>query len=340
MTRALILHRVGPGVTLQDAGRPGYLAQGLSRGGAADRLALAEGAALLGQPETLAGLEIAASFLTVEASAPLRIALTGMPMRALADGVPLIWQASHLLPAGARLELSGSAGGYSYLNVGGGIAAPHRLGAASAHLAAGLGAMLEAGRRLPLGPETDSRTGLGLPALPRFDGGLLRVVSSLQTGAFDEKTRARFEATRFRKDSRGNRMGQRLMPEGEGFAIAAGLTLLSEIIVPGDIQITGDGTPFVLLSECQTTGGYPRIGTILPCDLPRLVQAPPDAVLRFRFVTLAEAVALERAEATRRTGLRSSLRPLRRDPRDMADLLAYQLISGVTCGDDLERGTA
>ena len=52
MSRALIIHRAGPGVTVQDMGRPGYLAFGLSRGGAADRLALYEGAALLGQPET------------------------------------------------------------------------------------------------------------------------------------------------------------------------------------------------------------------------------------------------------------------------------------------------
>ncbi|MEZ5771832.1 MAG: carboxyltransferase domain-containing protein [Defluviimonas denitrificans] len=49
MTRALLIHRAGPAMTVQDLGRPGYLARGLSRGGAADRLALRQGAALLGQ---------------------------------------------------------------------------------------------------------------------------------------------------------------------------------------------------------------------------------------------------------------------------------------------------
>lgn len=340
MTAALLVQRAGPGVTVQDSGRPGYLAQGLSRGGAADRLALAEGAALLGQDETLAALEIPASFLTVEATAPLRIALTGMPMRAMAEGAALAWNASHLLPAGTRLELSGSAGGYSYLHLGGGLALPALLGAASAHLAAGLGATLRPGDVLPLGPDPGTGTGHRLIPLPRFDGGTLRIVPSLQTGLFDPETRQRFETTRFVKDARANRMGQRLMPDGLGFSFAAGLTVLSEIIVPGDIQITGDGTPFVLLSECQTTGGYPRIGTLLPCELPRLVQAPPGAALRFRFVPLEEAVAAERAEADRRATLRQVLLPLRRDPRDIPDLLAYQLISGVTSGDDLERRSA
>lgn len=340
MTDALIVHRAGPGVSVQDAGRLGFLAQGLSRGGAADRLALAEGAALLGQPDSCAALELAGSFVTIEATRPLRLALTGAPMRALTDGAPLQWNASHLLPVGARLDLSGSRGGFSYLHVGGGIVANPVLGAVSAHLAAGIGAVVRPGDRLALGVDRGGRVGLKLDPMPRFEGGTLRVVPGLQTAVFSLETQARFADTAFRKDARGNRMGQRLTPQGEGFPIAAGLTILSEIIVPGDIQITGDGTPYVLLTECQTTGGYPRIGTVLPCDLPRLVQAPAEAILQFRFVTLDEAVAAERAEAARRVGLRDSLLPLLRNPRDMPDLLSYQLIDGVTRGDDLDRRPA
>ena len=335
MTDALVIHRAGPGVSVQDLGRPGFLAQGLSRGGAADALALHEGAALLGQDAGLAALEIAGSFATVSVTQDTRIALTGAAMRASTDEGPLVWNASHLLPAGARLDLSGSAGGYSYLHLDGGIAGDAVLGSPSAHLTAGIGSMLTAGARLALGPTRGGRVGMTLDPLARYDGGTLRVVPSLQTQVFSPADRARFTDTTFRKDARANRMGQRLLPEADGFAVEAGLTILSEIIVPGDIQITGDGTPFVLLAECQTTGGYPRIGTVLPCDLPRLVQAPPGAAIRFRFVALADAVTLEKAEHARRAALRGALRPLVRDPRDMADLLSYQLISGVTCGDEL-----
>jgi len=338
MTRVLVQH-AGPGVTVQDQGRPGYLAQGLSRGGAADLLALAEGAALLGQGADSAALEIAASYLTLQITAPSRIALTGAPMRALCDGAVLDWNTSHALPEGARLDLSASAGGYSYIHFGGGIDAPHLLGARSAHLAAGIGRMLTQGDCLPLGPDRGGRVGLTLTPLARFDGGLLRMVETPQTRLFAPSEIARFTSMRFRKDTRGNRMGQKLLPEGAGFGSAAGLNILSDVIVPGDVQITGDGAPFVLLSECQTTGGYPRIGTVLPCDLPRLVQAPAGADLRFALVSFDEARALERAEATRRAGLRSTLRPRIRDPWLMADLLSYQLICGATCGDDLERET-
>ncbi len=339
MTRAVIVHRAGPGVTVQDRGRPGYLAFGLSRGGAADQLALVEGAALLGQDANLGALEMAGTGGEFEATEDLRIALTGAPMRTSIDGENLVWNASHLLPKGARLTIgAASSGCYGYLHVGGGLHLPTVLGAQSAHLAAGIGAPVQPGERLPVG--RDARIGDKgeiLEPEARFDGGTIRIVPSLQTRLFDPTEIERFEATEFNRDTRGNRMGVRILPGGDGFHIEAGLTILSEVIVPGDVQITGDGTPFVLLSECQTTGGYPRIGSVVPADLPRVAQARPGTALRFRFVSLEEAVDIERRETERRESLRASLRPIIRDPHDIHDLLSYQLIGGVTAGDDLER---
>ncbi len=336
MRRELIVHQAGPGVTVQDLGRPGYLSVGLSPGGAADRLALAEGAALLGQPDSLAALEMAGMGGAFEATDDLRIALTGAPMRAAIDGEPVAWNASHALPAGARLSIGGAqAGSYGYLHIGGGIETRAWLGSRSAHLAAGLGAPVAAGQRLPLGADAGGPVERLMPVQPRFQGGEVRVVPSLQTDFFPEDEIARFEATPFQTDTRASRRGVRLVAEGETFHSEVGLSVLSEIVVPGDIQITGDGTPFVLLHECQTTGGYPRIAAVLPSDLPKVAQAAPGTTLRFRFVTLDEAVEAERRAEAYRKGLRGSLQPLIRDPARIRNLLAYQLISGVTAGRDI-----
>ena len=130
-------------------------------------------------------------------------------------------------------------------------------------------------------------------------------------------------------------MGVRLLMDGEGFHSAEGLSVLSEIIVPGDVQVTGDGCPFVLLSECQTTGGYPRIGSVLPVDLPRIAQARPGTAIRFQFVTLDAAIEIERQERRRLLELKNNLQPLIRDLHAIPNLLSYQLIGGVTSGDDL-----
>lgn len=331
MSRLLEVLSAGPAVTVQDRGRPGYLACGLSQGGAADRLALAEGAALLGQDGGMAALEMAGFGGVFAVTEPTRFALTGAAMRATLEGAPLRWNASHLLRPGEKLVLAAAeAGVYAYLSLGGGVATEPVLGSRSAHLTAGLGRLLAAGDRLPLGPDLKGEAGWALAGGGHAGGGVVRVLPTAQTALFAAQDRARFEATAFRRDAAGNRQGVRLAG-GAPFATEGQRSLLSEIVQPGDIQMIGEGVPYVLLAECQTMGGYPRIASVVPDDLPIVAQAAPGDVLRFRFVTLEEALADHRA---RRQGgrLNVPLRRLLRDPKEMADLLGQQLISGVTDG--------
>lgn len=335
MRRSLLVQKAGPGVCVQDRGHPGYLAQGLSQGGAADLAALDEGAVLLGQSPDLAAIEMAGVGGAFAATEDIRIALTGAPMRASLDGATLAWNASHLLPKGAVLTIGPAQQGvYGYLHLGGGVDVPARLGSRATHVPAGLGAMLAAGDTLPLGPDQGRDVGMTLCPVPRFGGGVVRVLPSLQTDLFPDQVLERFQQTEFHRDHRGNRMGVRMDAPGQGFGIEGGLTVLSEVIVPGDIQITGDGTPFVLLADCQTTGGYPRIGTVLPCDLPIVAQAMPSEGVRFAFVSMQAAMQAETSARQVRAGLRQGVWPLVRDVHDIADLLSYQLISGFTAGDE------
>ena len=337
MSRALILREAGPGLTVQDLGREGWLAEGLSRGGAADRLAHLEGAALLGQGPDRASVEMAGFGGVFEATEPMRIALTGAPMAARAGERALDWNAAHRIGPGERLVIGGArAGVYGYLHLGGGIATEPVMGSRSAHLAARIGRRLVAGDRLPVGPDPDQgATAMRLDPGERFGGGEVRLLPVPQTALLSEAARARFEATVFTRDPRGNRQGVRLAFGGDPFLDAAGLGLVSEGVGPGDVQLAGDGAPYVLLAECQTTGGYPRVGCVLPCDLPRVAQAAPGAALRFRFVALAEALAAFRTEAETMADLRRRLRPLVRAAGDVPDLLGHQLISGVVAGEEL-----
>ncbi|MEM8576605.1 MAG: biotin-dependent carboxyltransferase family protein [Pseudomonadota bacterium] len=328
---SLIVHHIGPAAAFQDAGRPGHFASGLTRGGAIDRDALAEGAALLGQDMGCAAVEMAGIGGTFEATAPLRIALTGADMTARIGDRAVRWHACHALQPGETLTIGAvRKGTYGYLHVGGGFDAPVFMGTRGAHMSAGLGRLIAAGDVLKALPDPGGRTSVALPAPDRFDGGTVRIVPSMQTAQFAPDVRQRFEDTTFTRDARANRQGMRMEHEGPGFSAEAQRKIVSEIIVPGDIQITGDGTPFVLMCESQTTGGYPRIGTVIPCDLPRVAQCPLGGALRFRFITLAEAQGAERKAAAARAALPSKAVPITRDPREMADLLSYNLIDGVT----------
>ncbi len=334
---ALTVVKIGQGASVQDLGRLGLLTQGLSRGGAADRLALLEGAALLDQSPDCAAIEMTAMGGSFRSDVALRFALTGAPMRAAIDGTALRWSASYRLEPGQVLSLGpGKRGVWSYLHVGGGIATDPVMGSRAAHLSLRLGPILSAGDTLPVGPDDGGPVERVLDVDDRFGGGPIRLLPSAHTALFARADLERFEATTFTRDQRGNRQGVRLSHEGAPFATRDQLGLVSEVIVPGDIQMTGEGTPYILLPECQTTGGYPRIGSVVPADLPRAAQAAPGAALDFRFVDRDEALAAHATDADLLRDLRKSVRPLVRDPHRMPDLLSYQMISGVTAGDFLE----
>ncbi|MBN2742065.1 MAG: biotin-dependent carboxyltransferase family protein [Rhodobacteraceae bacterium] len=339
MNGQILIRKAGPGLSVQDLGRVGQTHIGLSRGGAADRLALYEAAALLGLSAPIAAIEMAAIGGDFEVTQPTRIALTGAAMRASIDSHPVVWSASHLLQPGQILRIGAAMRGvYGYLSFAGGIEIMPRLGSRATHLSAGLGAALTAGARLPLGADNALETGARvLHCDNRFEGGTLRYISGPQTELFDTVTRARFDQTRFTRSPSGNRQGVALDFEDTKFPAQAPDGLASDFIQEGDIQMTGAGHPFVLLAECQTIGGYPRIGTVLDCDIPKIAQAPAGAPLRFTHVTLAEADRIAATQANLLQNLRRQTTDLIRDPRMIPDLLAYQLISGVTAGRDLEE---
>ncbi|MDQ2090276.1 5-oxoprolinase subunit C family protein [Marimonas arenosa] len=335
----LTIHRAGPAMSVQDLGRTGTLRLGLSRGGAADRLALREAAALLGHREVQAAVEMPGMGGRFSVDAPTRIALTGAPMRAMLDGAPLIWNATYLLSPGAMLEIGpATTGVYGYLSLAGGLATPEILGSRSAHLNAGLGRLLESGDVLPFATDPDpDAPAMRIEPDDRFSGGTVRIVPGPQTSLYSTAMCERFAATEFRRSTHGNRQGVRLDFDGDPFQAEGQLGIVSDVIVPGDIQMTGDGIPFVLLPECQTIGGYPRIGAVIPADLPKVAQAAPGAPLRFQLLSFEESDRLLIGEAHLLRELHKRAEPLRRNPHDIADLLGYQLISGATAGDDLER---
>lgn len=326
MTRAVTVLRGGPQISVQDGGRTGGLGIGLSRSGAADRRGYLAGLALLDQPLKTAVIECAGLGGVFRFEVATRFALTGAKARATLDGHPLECQASHLAGPGSVLEIAAiTSGVYAYLAVAGGITTEPEFGGRGYHRIGGFGAPLRDGERVPLGADPH------LTAPPQRlvshpDKGPIRVMPGPQTAFFSDAVRETFAAARFTRSARANRQGVRLDHDGAAFSTGGQLNQVSDFISEGDIQMTGDGTPYVLLADCQTIGGYPRIGTVLPVDLPRIAQAEAGDELRFRFVTLEEAEAAWVGDADVLASLKKARQPRVRDPREMADLLSYELI--------------
>ncbi len=327
MTARLHVLDAGPGLCFQDLGRPGQMGIGLSPGGAIDSDSLLRGHALLGNALDAVALEMAGFGGKFRVEETSRIALTGANMRATLNREPVITNVSYAIADGDELSIGpATTGVYGYLHIGGGFQAETVLGGRGYHGIANLGDLVRPGDVLDAGsdPAPDAPPVMFSATPPSTAP--IRVMDGPQSSLFSENTRARFEATRFIRSAKGNRQGIRLDHDGAPYSTGQQLTLASDFIAAGDIQMTGDGTPFVLLADCQTMGGYPRIGTVLPADLARIAQAQPGTEVTFRFVTLEEAEKSWKSAKERFESFRSSVRRLVRDPHEMRDLLGYEFI--------------
>lgn len=332
--------KAGPSMTIQDAGRPGYQRFGVAEGGAVDPWAMAEGAALLGNPSGAAAVEMFGYGGDFAAEAgPIRIALTGAAMKATLDGRPLVWGTSVLLEPDQILSIGAAHGGnYGYLHVGGGFGTEPVLSSRSTHTRARLGGLngtpLAKGDSLPTLTDRHTQTDMRLVHERAAQPARIRVLWGAQAHWFSDAERGRFLDTVFLVTAKLDRMGIRLSNDGPPIHSDLGLSGLSDAVCLGDIQIPGDGQPAVLLADRQPTGGYPRIATIITADLAYMAQRPPGSDVAFDLVD--EAGAIEALSAWRKqlATLPENVVPLHRDPRDIANLLEYNLISGVVSTHD------
>jgi biotin-dependent carboxylase-like uncharacterized protein len=273
----------GPFATVQDLGRPGLAALGVTASGAADRAALRLANRLVGNDEGAAALELTFGGLRARFEAGARIALAGAPCEASLDGRPLAMHAPERVPAGGELRMGRpDAGVRTYLAVAGGVAVEPVLGSRSTDTLAGLGPpALRRGTRLPVGAPPPPSPGVDLaPVAPPPADPVLRVLPGPRADWFTGEARARLVETAWEVTAESNRVGVRL--DGEPLARAVEGELPSEGMVAGSVQVPTGGKPVVFLADHPVTGGYPVIAVVVGDDLPLAAQARPGARLRFR----------------------------------------------------------
>ncbi len=294
----LTAEQAGPLTTYQDRGRPGLMRFGVPLSGPVDRLALATANTALGNPPGATAIEVSGGGLTLAGGAsPIDFALAGGDFTAAIDGNRIGSDIVATLPAGARLTIrDGSAGNWACLAIGGRIIAPAWLGSTATHALAGLG-----GGRISAGdtiiveatpPRFD--TPVPLPP-PPSDDGPIRVVIGPQERFFDPEALEFLTTAPWRIGAAFDRMG--IVLDGPPL-VPTSLAMLSEPLVRGTFQVNGSGTATVLLADHQSTGGYPRIATVISADVDRLAQLRPGTPIRFTTIPATEAIAIARRRHT------------------------------------------
>ncbi len=274
---------------IEDGGRPGYGAIGITPGGPADRYSARWANHLLGNRPEAPVVEITLGGMVFEALGDLRIALTGAEAPLTINGDPRPLWHTHTLARGDRVVIGMASRGLRlYLAAEGGWACAPRLGSCSVTVREELGRPLEAGSHLHARAPLAGRLPAFVPERFRRRSATaitLRVIESYHHARFSLAARERFYAQTYRVTTATDRMGCRL----SGEAIDYPGEIVSEPTTLGAVQIPADGQPIVLMAEHQTIGGYPIIATVLPCDVDRLAQAQPGTQITFRPVPLSTA---------------------------------------------------
>ncbi len=297
---------VSPGLltTVQDAGRPGLGAQGISPGGALDRAAYRAANRLLGNYPDAAVLEMSVTGPTLRPNRAVEVAVTGADLGATVDGRPAPHWEPFTIAAGSKLtflpDRASRTGVRGYLAVAGGIDVPSVIGSRSTDLTAAFGGMrgraLIAGDRLPVGGarKRHPNRSVVVGPRPREPGGevTLRVVVGPHDDLLAPGDLARLLAAPYAVTSQSSHMGVRL--SGPALRVAVAGNLVSEGIATGTVQVPADGQPIILLSGRGTVGGYAKVACVIDADLDLLAQLRPGTTVRFVAVTLEDAVRLGR----------------------------------------------
>jgi antagonist of KipI len=294
----LLVLKPGMLTTIQDLGRWGLQARGVPVAGPMDPFSHRLANALVGNDRDAATLEITLVGPELEVPDERLAAVAGAEFDVLIDGRPAPWNAAFLVPSGSRLRFGErKQGARAYLAVGGGIDTPLTLGSRATHLVCRMGGLdgrsLRAGDRLPLGNTSNNRgpaPSPDQPVVPPPRGeAIVRVLPGPQVDYFSADALDVLQSASYAIAPNSNRMGFRLT--GPVLTHARGADILSDATPLGTLQVPASGEPILLMADRQTSGGYPKIATVITADMAVAGQLGPGDTIRFSVCTPREAMA-------------------------------------------------
>ena len=307
-SRTVTVLRPGLFTTIQDQGRWGHQASGVPVGGALDLVSHRIANLLVGNPPDAATLEVTLAGPELRMEQATRVVVTGADLRPSIDGTAIpIGVAATCRPGSVVRFGERKSSARAYIAFDGGIDTPLVLGSRATHVGAALGGLhgraLAAGDCLPLAPPTAGRAARNVDApLIHGSGGVrLRVLPGPQEDFFSEPAFTLLERTRFVVTPQSNRMGYRL--SGATLPRIQTREMISDVAFVGGIQVPASGDPILLMSDRQTTGGYPQMATVITADLPLAGQLAPGDWVEFARCTRAEAIAALRDQEAMLSGL-------------------------------------
>lgn len=299
--------RPGLLTTIQDLGRWGHQGSGVPVAGPMDVYSHRLANQLVGNSNGAAALEVTLVGPELQVNGDMLCAVAGGDFSVVAGGQSVHHTGAFRVQSGATIRFrERRSGARATLAVRGGIAVPETFGSRSTSVLSRMGPFegraLAAGNRLRVGDERrfDRAVSSAYPlAMPR-GGARLRAIAGPHDTMFTPAALEALFSKRYTVTPSSNRMGYRL--DGPALTHVGGADILSDATPIGSIQVPGSGQPILLMADRQTTGGYPKIATVITADLPLAGQLAPGDWVEFVPCTRPAAIEALRAQERRLTG--------------------------------------
>jgi biotin-dependent carboxylase-like uncharacterized protein len=282
----------GPLVTFQDIGRPGNMRYGVSASGPMDIVSFEAANAVLGNDTKQTAIEISLGGLILQChEGSITLAITGGDFLIEYQGQKISSWTVLTLQKGERLSVrAGKSGSWAYLAFSGKLNVKDWLNSSSTHSTSGFGGgVLKTGQKFTLTDASNQENRIGPILKPNFyTNDLIHAVLGPQDQYFMNTAIKIFSNSIFKVSDNYDRMGMQLT--GPKLELKSALSIPSEPVVKGSIQVSGDGIPTILLADHQTTGGYPKIATVISSDINRLVQLRSNQNVEFILINSNEAL--------------------------------------------------
>ena len=282
----------GPLVTFQDIGRPGNMRYGVSASGPMDIVSFEAANAVLGNETKQTAIEISLGGLILQChEGSITLAITGGDFLIEYQGQKISSWTVLTIKKGERLSVrAGKSGSWAYLAFSGKLNVKDWLNSSSTHSTSGFGGgVLKTGQKFSLSDASNQESRIGPILKPNFNtNDLIHAVLGPQDQYFMNTAIKIFSDSIFKVSDNYDRMGMQLI--GPKLELKRALSIPSEPVVKGSIQVSGDGIPTILLADHQTTGGYPKIATVISSDINRLVQFRSNQSVKFILINNNEAL--------------------------------------------------
>lgn len=279
--------------TIQDSGRFGFRAYGVPISGAMDELAYFISNALVGNTKNAAAIECTMGGLIIQFKKNAVVAITGEGL-AFINGQQIKLYQPLSVHANDSLEIRYNNGGTrTYIAVRGGFAAVNIMNSKSVCSGGAIGRLLKKEEGLNFGNSSAATSkritdNLELPVYATAAN--VRVITGEESNRMATGSIWQFYSQKFILSNRCDRMGYHL--QADPLVLNNTTELLSTAVTKGTIQVTPGGQLIVLMSDCQTTGGYPRVAQVAAVDLHILAQLKPGDSINFTNISYQEAEEL------------------------------------------------